>query len=172
MPGRRKLTAAVKLSVIIMMACVHLKARIIPILLLDMAKVGDIASTAAPPPLPQNVQEEYTSENLPAAFWDRYPTNTEENTDLAAINAIIEESTPDERAETYKVSSSFWSSLSPSSAGFWGEESSSLTRFSCSNCAGPGKRRTEEGSAAKEEVLLARSPQPVHKGPGDGQHAP
>lgn len=54
-------------------------------------------------PLPQNVQEEYTSNNLPAAFWDHYPTNTEENPDLAAINAILEESTPDERAETYKV---------------------------------------------------------------------
>ena len=58
-------------------------------------------------PLPQNAQEEYTSDNLPAAFWDRYPTKPDESTDLAAINAILEESTPDERAETYKVSTPF-----------------------------------------------------------------
>ncbi|KAK9907556.1 hypothetical protein WJX75_005927 [Coccomyxa subellipsoidea] len=50
------------------------------------------------------MQEEakYTSDNLPAAFWDEYPENKDENADLAAINAILEESTPDERAETYK----------------------------------------------------------------------
>ena len=35
---------------------------------------------------------------------DEYPQNAVENTDMAAINAILEESTPDERAETYKVS--------------------------------------------------------------------
>ncbi len=52
---------------------------------------------------------EYTSDNLPAAFWDEYPENKDENLDLAAINAILEESTPDERAETYKASLPFLS---------------------------------------------------------------
>lgn len=49
----------------------------------------------------------YTSDNLPAAFWEEYPENVEENVDLAAINAILEESTPDERAETYKARVTF-----------------------------------------------------------------
>ncbi|BDA47917.1 Tetratricopeptide repeat protein 4 [Coccomyxa sp. Obi] len=47
-------------------------------------------------------EAKYTSENLPAAFWDEYPENAENHADYAAINAILEESTPDERAETYK----------------------------------------------------------------------
>lgn len=57
------------------------------------------------------MQEEakYTSDNLPAAFWDEYPENKDENADLAAINAILEESTPDERAETYKASTTLLS---------------------------------------------------------------
>ena len=39
----------------------------------------------------------------PAPFRDEYPQNAEENADMAAINAILDDSTPDERAETYKV---------------------------------------------------------------------
>ena len=50
----------------------------------------------------QIAKQELTADNLPAAFWDEYPQN-EDNVDLAAINAILEESTPDERAETWKV---------------------------------------------------------------------
>lgn len=45
----------------------------------------------------------YNADNLPAAFWDEYPEHPEENVDMAAINALLEESTPDERAETYKA---------------------------------------------------------------------
>ena len=41
-------------------------------------------------------------DDLPAAFWDEYPKNAD-HPDLAAINALLEESTPEERAETYKV---------------------------------------------------------------------
>ncbi len=41
-------------------------------------------------------------DDLPAAFWDAYPENAD-NPDLAAINALLEESTPEERADTYKV---------------------------------------------------------------------
>ena len=48
-------------------------------------------------------EAKYTSDNLPAAFWDEYPENAENHADYAAINAILEESTPDERAETYKA---------------------------------------------------------------------
>ena len=42
------------------------------------------------------------NDDLPAAFWDAYPENPD-NADLQAINALLEESTPEERAETYKV---------------------------------------------------------------------
>lgn len=48
-------------------------------------------------------EEKYTADNLPAAFWDEYPEHPEDNVDLAAINALLEESTPEERAETYKA---------------------------------------------------------------------
>lgn len=41
-------------------------------------------------------------EDLPAVFWDEMPTN-KDNVDLAAINALIEEQTPVERAESHKV---------------------------------------------------------------------
>lgn len=41
-------------------------------------------------------------EDLPAVFWDEMPAN-KNNADLAAINALIEEQTPEERAESHKV---------------------------------------------------------------------
>ncbi|KAK9833531.1 hypothetical protein WJX81_002203 [Elliptochloris bilobata] len=41
------------------------------------------------------------NDDLPAAFWDAYPDNPD-NPDLQAINALLEEATPEERAETYK----------------------------------------------------------------------
>lgn len=40
-------------------------------------------------------------EDLPAVFWDEMPAN-KNNADLAAINALIEEQTPEERAESHK----------------------------------------------------------------------
>jgi hypothetical protein len=46
-----------------------------------------------------------TEDVLPAAFWDVYPENREDNADYAAIQAILEECTPDERAETCKACS-------------------------------------------------------------------
>ena len=42
------------------------------------------------------------AEDLPAVFWDEMPTNND-NVDLAAINALIDEQTPVERAESHKV---------------------------------------------------------------------
>ena len=42
------------------------------------------------------------AEDLPAVFWDEMPTN-KDNVDLAAINALIDEQTPVERAESHKV---------------------------------------------------------------------
>jgi hypothetical protein len=47
--------------------------------------------------------DELKNENLPAAFWDALPENGDENPDMAAINALLEESTPEERAENFKV---------------------------------------------------------------------
>lgn len=61
----------------------------------------------------QVAKEQLSADNLPAAFWDEYPQN-EENVDLAAINAILEESTPDERAETWKVPHAFTPCRAPS----------------------------------------------------------
>ena len=41
-------------------------------------------------------------QDLPAVFWDEMPSN-KDNADLAAINALIDEQTPAERAESHKV---------------------------------------------------------------------
>ena len=49
-----------------------------------------------------SVEAKLLNDDLPAAFWDAYPENPD-NTDLQAISALLEESTPEERAETYKV---------------------------------------------------------------------
>ena len=43
------------------------------------------------------------NEDVPALFWDTLPEEDSENPDAAAIRAIIEESTPEERAEGFKV---------------------------------------------------------------------
>lgn len=45
-----------------------------------------------------------SNDELPAAFWDAMPS--EDHPDLQAINALKEEDSPDERAETLKVDSS------------------------------------------------------------------
>ena len=42
------------------------------------------------------------AEELPAVFWDEMPKD-KDNVDLAAINALIDEQTPVERAESHKV---------------------------------------------------------------------
>ena len=44
-------------------------------------------------------------QDLPAVFWDEMPSN-KDNADLAAINALIDEQTPAERAESHKVKKS------------------------------------------------------------------
>lgn len=46
-------------------------------------------------------------EDLPAAFWESLPED-EDNADLAAIRALEAESTPEERAENFKVRDSHW----------------------------------------------------------------
>lgn len=40
---------------------------------------------------------------LPALFWDAMPENPEEHPDFIAMQALAEESTPEERAENFKV---------------------------------------------------------------------
>lgn len=41
-------------------------------------------------------------EELPSLFWDELPENLENNADMLAIQAIIDESTPEERASNFK----------------------------------------------------------------------
>lgn len=43
--------------------------------------------------------------DVPALFWDELPEDSD-NPELAAIKAIIDESTPEERALSFKASSS------------------------------------------------------------------
>lgn len=40
---------------------------------------------------------------LPALFWDTIPDNAEDHPDYIALKALEEESTPEERAENFKV---------------------------------------------------------------------
>ncbi len=42
---------------------------------------------------------------LPALFWDTMPEDAEQHPDYAALQALRDEATPEERAETYKVRS-------------------------------------------------------------------
>lgn len=43
------------------------------------------------------------NEDLPAMFWDALPENAEEHPDMAAIQALLAESTPEELAENFRV---------------------------------------------------------------------
>lgn len=52
--------------------------------------------------VPEAMTNGANDEDLPAVFWDEMPSNNE-NADLAAINALIDEQTPAERAESHKV---------------------------------------------------------------------
>lgn len=49
-------------------------------------------------------QPEDEHANLPALFWDSMPDNAEDHPDYIALKALEEESTPEERAENFKVS--------------------------------------------------------------------
>lgn len=44
------------------------------------------------------------NKDLPALFWDSMPDNAEEHPDYVAMQALAEESTPEERAENFKAS--------------------------------------------------------------------
>lgn len=50
----------------------------------------------------EDAQGGVAEDDLPAVFWDQMPNN-KDNSDLAAINALIDEQTAEERAESYKV---------------------------------------------------------------------
>ena len=54
--------------------------------------------------MPDDTKDAAHSGDLPAVFWDEMPSD-KDNADLAAINALIDEQTPEERAESYKVRS-------------------------------------------------------------------
>jgi hypothetical protein len=62
--------------------------------------------------------------DLPALFWDSMPDNPEEHPDYIALKALEEESTPEERAENFKVSLEHACVL-PSGAGSSSSSSSS-----------------------------------------------
>ncbi len=42
--------------------------------------------------------------DVPALFWDEMPENAENHPDMLALQSIIEEYTPEERAANFKVS--------------------------------------------------------------------
>ncbi len=43
------------------------------------------------------------NEDLPAMFWDSLPENGDEHPDMAAIQALLDESSPEELAENFRV---------------------------------------------------------------------
>lgn len=50
---------------------------------------------------PQNAED--PNEGLPALFWDTIPDNAEDHPDYIALKALDDETTPEERAENFKV---------------------------------------------------------------------
>lgn len=52
---------------------------------------------------PKRLPNYINPNDVPALFWDELPDD-EDNVQAAAIKAIIEESTPEERAESFKAS--------------------------------------------------------------------
>jgi hypothetical protein len=51
----------------------------------------------------QHSAHELSNQELPALFWDALPDEKEKHADWAALEALREECTPRERAETFKV---------------------------------------------------------------------
>jgi hypothetical protein len=47
------------------------------------------------------------NEDLPAMFWDCLPENGTDHPDMAAMQALLEESSPEELAENFRVSPNF-----------------------------------------------------------------
>jgi hypothetical protein len=60
-----------------------------------MSSDSDAEAAPAPPPPPAGPA-------LPALFWDAMPEDLEANPDMAAMQALIDESTPEERAASFK----------------------------------------------------------------------
>ena len=58
-------------------------------------------------------QDVIRDDDLPAVFWTSMPEN-QDNPDAAAIEALIAESTPEERAEGFKVCCVVWAAQSAS----------------------------------------------------------
>ena len=91
-------------------------------------------------------------EDLPAVFWDEMPTN-KDNADLAAINALIEEQTPEERAESHKVRAATARIL----------QSTRLYRSQSRCFAEPRQRSSEDWPETQEKVLFPRSHGCLHQ---------
>lgn len=54
-------------------------------------------------PANNNAQADDPNAGLPALFWDSIPDNAEDHPDYIALKALDEETTPEERAENFKV---------------------------------------------------------------------
>jgi hypothetical protein len=65
--------------------------------------MSDSDSEAGPSDRPQN-PDQLDNQDLPALFWDTLPDNVEQHPDYVAMQALAEESTPEERAENFKAS--------------------------------------------------------------------
>lgn len=68
-----------------------------------MASSEDGDQTGSNGEASSSCRDQLSNDQVPAAFWDALPSD-QENPDLLAIKALQEESTPEERAETLKVS--------------------------------------------------------------------
>jgi hypothetical protein len=54
-------------------------------------------------PRPRQPEIDNSNMDLPALFWDSIPEKAEDHPDYAAFQALEDESTPEERAESLKV---------------------------------------------------------------------
>lgn len=54
-------------------------------------------------PRPRQPEVDNSNMDLPALFWDSIPEKAEDHPDYAAFQALEDESTPEERAESLKV---------------------------------------------------------------------
>jgi hypothetical protein len=83
--------------------------------------------------IPQLAEDENAS--LPALFWDTIPENAQDHPDYVALKAIEEESTPEERAESFKVSSRGQLCSCPSWQGFSTLHAYTYVALMCSGCS-------------------------------------
>jgi hypothetical protein len=67
------------------------------------ANMSDSEDEGAQPLAPPHDPAALNNQDLPSMFWDTMPENPEEHPDYMAMQALAEESTPEERAENFKA---------------------------------------------------------------------